>query len=46
MAQVAQSVSEGPVPGNVRGQVGWDSQQPDPVMDVPDYCRGVGLDGF
>jgi len=32
------------VPGNVQGQGGWGSEQPDQVEDVPAHCRGVGLD--
>jgi len=44
LAQVAQRGSGGPVPGNVQGQVGWGSEQPGLVEDVPACCRGVGLD--
>ena len=32
------------MPGNVQGQVGWGSEQPDLVVDVPARCPGVGLD--
>ena len=32
------------MPGNIRGQVGRGSVQPDPVEDVPVHCRGIGLD--
>jgi len=35
-----------PHPGNIPGQVGWGSEQPDLVEDVPAYCRGAGLDGL
>ena len=28
------------VPGNVQGQVGQGSEQPDLVEDVPAHCRG------
>jgi len=27
------------IPGNFQGQVGWGSEQPDLVEDVPVYCR-------
>jgi len=33
-----------PIPGNIEGQVGWSSEQPGLVEDVPAHCRGVGLD--
>jgi len=33
-------------PGNVQGQVGRGSEQPDPLEDVPAHCRQVGLDGL
>jgi len=33
-----------PMPGNIQGQVGWGSEQPDLVEDVPTHCRGVVLD--
>jgi len=32
------------IPGNIQGQVGRGSEQPDLVEDVPAHCRGVGLD--
>ena len=32
------------MPGNIQGQVGWGSEQPDLVEGVPDHGRGVGLD--
>ena len=44
---VAQSAQRGggyPIPGNIQGQVGHESEQPDLVEDVPAQCRGVGLD--
>jgi len=31
---VAQRGSGGPIPGNIQGQVGWGSVQPDLVEDV------------
>ena len=40
MEQVAQS-SGSPIPGNIPGQVGWGSEQPDLVKEVPDHGRGV-----
>jgi len=36
--------SGGPIPGNIQGQVGRGSEQPDLVEDVPAHCRGIGLD--
>jgi len=41
---IAQRGSGGPIPGNLQGQVGWGSEQPGLVEDVPAHCRGVGLD--
>jgi len=32
------------MPKNTEGQVGWASEQPGLVEDVPSQCRGVGLD--
>ena len=32
-----------PIPGNIPGQVGRGSEQPDLVEDVPAHGRGVGL---
>jgi len=34
-----------PIPGNIQGQVGWGSEQPDLVEDMPVLCRGVWLSG-
>ena len=42
--QVAQRGGRCPILGNIQGQVGWGSEQPDVVVDVPAYCRGIGLD--
>jgi len=39
-------ISGGPIPGNIQGQVGWGSEQPGVVEDLPAHCRRVGLDGF
>jgi len=44
LAQVAQRGSGGPIPGNIQGQVGWGSEQPGLVEDVPAHCRGAELD--
>jgi len=33
-----------PVPGDIQGQVGQGSEQPDLVSGVLIHCRGVGLD--
>jgi len=43
---VAQRSSRGPIPGNIQGQVGWRSEQPGLVEDVPAHYRGVGLDAL
>ena len=32
----------GPMPGNIQGQVGRGSEQPDLVVDIPAHCRGLG----
>ena len=44
--QVAQSGGRCPIPGNIPGQVGRGSEQPDLVEDVPAHGRGVGLDAL
>jgi len=41
--RLSSEVVNAPIPGNVQGQAGWVSEQPDLVEDVPAYCRGVGL---
>jgi len=46
LAQVAQRGGRCPIPGHIQGQVGWGSEQPDLVEDVPAHGRGVGLDGL
>jgi len=43
LEQVAQRGGKCPIPGNIQGQVGWGSEQPDLVEDGPAHCRGVGL---
>ena len=42
LAQVAQRGGQCPIPGNIQGQVGRGSEQPDRVEDVPAHCGGVG----
>jgi len=41
---IAQRGGRCPIPGNIQGQVGWGSEKPDLIEDVPARCRGVGLD--
>ncbi|KAK4818640.1 hypothetical protein QYF61_016611 [Mycteria americana] len=41
LEQVARRGGRCPIPGNNQGQVGWGSEQPDLVEDVPAYCRGL-----
>ena len=43
-AQAAQRGGRCPITGNIPGQVGQGSEQPDLVEDVPAHGRGVGLD--
>jgi len=38
--QIAQRCSGGPIPRNVKGQVGRGSEQPDVVEDVPAVTAG------
>jgi len=40
LEQASQGVSGGPIPGNIQGQAGRGSEQPDSVVDVPAHCRG------
>ena len=42
LEQVAQRRCGCPLCGSVRGQVGWSSEQPGLVEDVPAHGRGVG----
>ena len=44
LEQVAQRDGICPMPGNIQDQVGWGSEQPDLVVDVPAYCIENGLD--
>ena len=41
LAQVAQRGGWCPIPGNIPGQVGQGSEQPEPAEDVPAYGRGL-----
>jgi len=40
LAWIAQRGGRCPIPGNIPGQAGRGSEQPDPVEDVPARCRG------
>jgi len=42
LAQAAQRSCGCPLPGSVQGQVGWGSEHPGLVEDVPADGRGVG----
>jgi len=44
LEQISQRDSGGLIPGNIQGQVGWASEQPVLVENVPFHCRGFGLD--
>ena len=44
LARVAWRGGRCPIPGDLQGQVGRGSVQPDLVEDVPAHGRGVGLD--
>ena len=46
LAQVAQRGGRCPIPGNIQGQAGRGSEQPDVVEDVPAPCTGVELDNL
>jgi len=41
LAQVAQRGGRCPIPGTIPGQVGWGSEHPDLVGDVPAHGRGL-----
>jgi len=43
MKWVAQRICECLLPGSVQGQVGWSSEPPGLVEDVPAHGRGVGI---
>jgi len=42
LEQAAQRSCGCPLPGIVQGQVGWSSEQPGLVEDVPAHGRGLG----
>jgi len=42
VTRVAQRSCGCPLPGSVQGQVGWSSDHPGLVEDVPAHGRGVG----
>jgi len=44
LEQIPQRGGRCPIPRNIQGQIGWGSEQPCLVEDVPAHCRGVGLD--
>jgi len=44
--QVAHKGGRSPIPGNIQGQAGRGSEEPDLVEDVPAQSRGVRLDGL
>jgi len=46
LGQVARRGGRCPIPGNIEVQVGWGSEQPDLVEDVPAHCRGVAQEDF
>ena len=46
LEEVAQRCGRCPIPGNIQGQVGWGSEQPHLVEDVPIHLRGFGIDGL
>ncbi|PKU33391.1 hypothetical protein llap_16305 [Limosa lapponica baueri] len=46
LEQVAQRGGRCHIPGNIQGQLGWGSEQPDLVEDVLAHCRRVALDGL
>jgi len=35
-----------PNPGNIQGQAGWGSEQPNLVEDSLAHCKGIGLDAL
>jgi len=39
LEQIPQRSCGSPIPGNIQGQVGWGSEQPGLVEDVPAHCR-------
>lgn len=41
MEQFAQRGAQCPIPEKIQGFVGWSSEQPDVVVEVPGHCRGL-----
>lgn len=41
LEQVAQKGGQYPIAGNIPGQAGQGSKEPDAVEDVPVHCRGI-----
>jgi len=46
LEQVVQGSDGCRIPGDIPGQAGWGSEQPDLDVGVPVHCRGVGLSGL
>ena len=46
LEQVAQRCGGCPMHGDIQGQAGWGSEQPDVAVGIPVHCRGVGLGGL
>jgi len=44
LEQVVQRGIRCSIPGDIQGQAGPGSEQPDLAVDIPVSCRGVGLD--
>jgi len=44
--QAAQRGGGCPIPGDIQGQAGWGSEEPDLAVDVPVHCRVAELDGL
>ena len=42
LEQVAQTVSESPILGDIQSWAGWDSEHPDVAVGVPVHHRGIG----
>ena len=41
LAQVTQRGGRCPALGDIKGEAGWGSEQPDGAVGVPVHCRGV-----
>ena len=44
LEQIIQRGGGCPIPGDIQGQAGPGSEQPDLAVDIPGHCWGVGLD--